>query len=276
MQMRKLAAGAVVFAIHVSSGNADPAARSATTAATCNAPIQANSGPQTVSIVELYTSEGCDSCPPADQWFSRLESRGSAIIPMAFHVDYWDYIGWKDPFASALYTQRQREAVTRQGSRTTYTPQVMVDGRDMRAWSNDSQFQSRVHEVSARTPRAEISVDAKFAGNTVEAGMQANVALAADRPDAVVYFALTEDKLVSRVTAGENRSKTLKHDHVVRELVGPIALDARDRAAGKFQLSRTLSLAPDWKREDLSLVTFVQSARTGEVLQALVAPLCGS
>lgn len=244
-------------------------------AAGCSAGVHAKSGATTMSIVELYTSEGCDSCPPADKWFSSLDSRRGAI-PLAFHVDYWDYIGWKDPFANPRYTQRQRESVIRQGSRTTYTPQVMVDGRDMRSWSYDTQFQSRLREVSSRVPRAELAVDAGVSANAVDATLKANVALAADRSDAVVFFALTEDKLVSHVTAGENRSRTLKHDHVVRDLVGPIAIDARELATGRFQVSRSLALLPAWKREDLSLVAFVQSAKTGEILQALSAPVCGS
>jgi len=244
-------------------------------AGNCATPVHVKSGPSTTAVVELYTSEGCDSCPPADKWFSSIESHRNAIVPLAFHVDYWDYIGWKDRFASPLYTQRQRESVIRQGSRTTYTPQVMVDGRDLRAWAYDAQFQSRLREIAARAPRADLAVDARYANNTVEVAMQAGVALSADRQDSVVFFALTEDKLVSRVTAGENRSKTLKHDHVVRELVGPISVDSREHAAGKYQVNRIITLANDWKREDLSLVAFVQNARTGEVLQALAAPLCG-
>ncbi|MEP7154967.1 MAG: DUF1223 domain-containing protein [Betaproteobacteria bacterium] len=269
MRMRKMG-GAILLAFcgsHVAAIAATPA--------NCAAPVHAKSGPRTTSIVELYTSEGCDSCPPADKWFSTIDARKSGVIPLAFHVDYWDYIGWKDPFANPLYSQRQRETVTRQGSRTTYTPQVMVDGRDARAWSFDSQFQSRVREVASRSPRADVALDANVTAGALEARMLATIPLQADRADAVVFLAVTEDRLQSRVTAGENRSKTLAHDHVVRALVGPIALDAADRAAGKFQVSRSVTLAPDWKRDDLSLVAFVQSARTGEVLQAVTTPLCG-
>ena len=240
----------------------------------CRSGVAANSGAASATLVELYTSEGCDSCPPADKWFSTLSYPRDAVVPLAFHVDYWDYIGWKDRFAKPAFAQRQRDTVSRQGSRTAYTPQVMLDGRDMRAWSHQSQFQTRVREVSSRTPRASLALDAKVADNTVEAGLLATVALPVDRADAALFIAVTENNLASRVTAGENKGVLLKHDHVVRELIGPLAVDSKDRALGNFPVRRIVLLAQDWKRSDLSLVAFVQNSRTGEVLQALSTPLC--
>ena len=91
----------------------------------------ATSGAQRVALLELYTSEGCDSCPPTDRWVSALATRGFAgdrVIPLAFHVDYWNYLGWKDPFAQARYTERQRFVNARVRTRTIYTPQLMLDG----------------------------------------------------------------------------------------------------------------------------------------------------
>ena len=243
-------------------------------AATCGPAIAAKSGTVTGTIVELYTSEGCDSCPPADKWFSTLNAARDGVVPLAFHVDYWDYIGWKDRFAKSLFTQRQRDAVTRQGSRVSYTPQLMLDGRDLRVWSHQAQFQARVKEVANRPPRADLVLDVLAGDTTIDASLVANVALVADRADAALYFAITENNLSSRVTAGENRGVNLKHDHVVRELIGPIAVDAQDRAAGKFSVRRSITLGADWKRGDLSLVAFLQNSRNGEVLQALNAPLC--
>ncbi len=243
-------------------------------AATCGPAITAKSGTVTGTIVELYTSEGCDSCPPADKWFSTLNAARDGVVPLAFHVDYWDYIGWKDRFAKSLFTQRQRDAVTRQGSRVSYTPQLMLDGRDLRVWSHQAQFQARVKEVANRPPRAVLVLDVLAGDTTIDASLVANVVLVADRADAALYFAITENNLSSRVTGGENRGVNLKHDHVVRELIGPIAVDAQDRAAGKFSVRRMIALGADWKRGDLSLVAFLQNARNGEVLQALSAPLC--
>ena len=248
-------------------------------AASCASPsarVTAKSGATSASIVELYTSEGCDSCPPADKWFSTLSVARDGVVPLAFHVDYWDYIGWKDRFAQPAFTQRQRDAVIRQGSRVSYTPQLMLDGRDLRTWSQQTQFQSRLREVTTRTPRATLALEAANTEKSVEAALSATISLPQDRPDAAFFLAVTESNLASRVTAGENKGVLLKHDHVVRELIGPIPIDANDRAAGKFSVKRTLALGPDWRRGDLSLVAFVQNGRNGEVLQAVSTPICRS
>ena len=101
--------------------------------ATAVAECTVHSGPTTNVLVELYTSEGCDSCPPADRWLQALGGGGTAagrIIPVAFHVDYWDYLGWKDRFASPRYSERQRALASAAKSTRVYTPQVVVAGRD--------------------------------------------------------------------------------------------------------------------------------------------------
>lgn len=240
------------------------------------APVSAKSGTTSATIIELYTSEGCDSCPPADKWFSTVNYARDGVVPLAFHVDYWDYIGWKDRFAKPDFTQRQRDAVVRQGSRVSYTPQLMLDGRDLRVWSHQAQFQSRLREVSIRMPRATLALEAAATDKSVEAALSATIAFPQDRTDAAFFLAVTESNLISRVTAGENKGVLLKHDHVVRDLIGPIPIEAGDRAAGKFSVKRTLALAPDWKRSDLSIVAFVQNGKNGEVLQALSTPICRS
>ena len=252
------------------------AASCASPSAAVTAPVTAKSGTTSATIVELYTSEGCNSCPPADKWFSTMSYARDGVVPLAFHVDYWDYIGWKDRFAKPDFTIRQRDAVVRQGSRVSYTPQLMLDGRDLRVWSHQSQFQSKLREVSIRTPRATLALDAVTAEKKVDAALTATIPLPQDRADAALFLALTESNLISRVTAGENKGVLLKHDHVVREMIGPIPIDASDRAAGKFSVKRTLALGPDWKRGDLSIVAFVQNGKNGEVLQALSMPICRS
>ena len=243
-------------------------------AATCEPHIAAKSGATSATIVELYTSEGCDSCPPADKWFSTLNYPRDGVVPLAFHVDYWDYIGWKDRLARPAFAQRQRDAVVRQGSRTSYTPQVMLDGSELRAWPHQSRFQSRVHELSSRAPRATLALEARVADNSVDMVLSANVALPSDRAEATLFIAVTENNLSSHVTAGENKGTLLKHDHVVRELIGPLAVESRERDPGHFPVRRIVALAREWKRADLALVAFVQNSRTGEILQALSTPLC--
>ena len=106
---------------------------SITAAAQGAASCQAVSGPRQVQLVELYTSEGCSSCPPADRWLSTLKGRPD-VLAAAFHVAYWDHLGWRDRFASAAFTARQSQQQRSSGARFVYTPQVLVDGRDWRRW----------------------------------------------------------------------------------------------------------------------------------------------
>ncbi|MCY7386617.1 MAG: DUF1223 domain-containing protein [Burkholderiales bacterium] len=243
-------------------------------AADCSSTQRTTSGPSTIGIAELYTSEGCDSCPPADKWFSTLNVKKDGVVPLAFHVDYWDYIGWKDRFANAAFSDRQRESVRRQGGRTSYTPQVMLNGQDMRPWSDQSRFSARVK--SAPAPRANIALDYTVSGTGLDVALTATLAPTADRADAAVFLAITESNLSNRVTAGENRGVTLKHDHVVRAIYGPLSGEAKDRVDGKLVIKRPIVLGQDWKRGDLSLVSFVQNLRTGDIYQALSAPVCAN
>ncbi len=266
--MQKTIATTLISAMYLIAGDVS--------AAGCNGPQRISSGPATVSVAELYTSEGCDSCPPADKWFSSLNFKKDGVVPLAFHVDYWDYIGWKDRFASAAYGERQRESVRRQGGRTSYTPQVMVNGQDQRIWSDQSRFSSSLQTIAARTPRANLALEFTTAAVGLDIALTATLPQLADRADAAVFIGITENSLSNRVTAGENRGVTLKHDHVVRAMYGPLGGDASGRAEGKLLVKRPITLAQDWKRGDLSLVTFVQNLRTGEIYQALSAPLCAS
>lgn len=241
-------------------------------AAGCDAPANITSGSRTATVVELYTSEGCDSCPPADKWFSALNYRQHTVVPLAFHVDYWDYIGWKDRFASPAFAERQRDTVRRQGSRTVYTPQVMLDGRDLRAWAQASRFEAGVKEIAARTPRARLALQLQPGNAAVTIALTASLTDVRAQTDADIFVAVTEDNLVSRVTAGENRGATLSHNHVVRTLLGPFPLDAGN--AGGTVINRTILLAREWKVPDLALAAFVQDRRSGEILQALSTPVC--
>lgn len=234
-------------------------------AATCSA----TSGAQRVALLELYTSEGCDSCPPADRWVSALPSRGLSserVVTLAYHVDYWNYLGWKDPFAQARFTERQRFANARIGNRTIYTPQLMLDSKDYRRGVRDT-FAQDIADINRQKPGADIALSMSTAGGVVETS--ARVTLQRPNASASVFLALTENKLASQVSAGENRGKRLEHDFVVRELAGPFALDARGAIAHAFRV------APSWKTRDLSVAAFVQTASTGEVLQAVALPYCG-
>ncbi len=229
----------------------------------------AKSSAGTAALIELYTSQGCDSCPPADAWLRKLPAAGlaaGAVVPLSFHVDYWDYIGWKDPFASPAFGARQRELAAITRNRVVYTPQVVLAGRDYRGWGG-GRFAGDLRAVNAVPARAEITL--ALAGSPPGAEIRAatTVPRPEDRIDAALYLAVYENGLANKVTAGENRGATLHHDFVVREWWGPVALDR----AGSTELVR--------KPAGRALVNggvaaFVQSRRTGEVLQALALPAC--
>ena len=230
----------------------------------------ARTGDKTTALIELYTSEGCDSCPPADKWLSALNVDAGRAVPLALHVDYWDYIGWKDPYGSPDYSARQREAVRLANGRVSYTPQVMVSGRDARSWGRDGDFRATLEAVNARPARADITLSASAQASGVKLEVAAEVKDRAMAPENALFLAITEDKLVSAVKAGENRGETLRHDYVVRELRSLQRFDG----SGLQRAAETFTFKPDWKAKDLSAVAFVQNRRTGEIVQALKLPLC--
>ena len=233
----------------------------------------ARSGERTAALVELYTSEGCDSCPPADRWLSSLAGKGYArdrLVPIALHVDYWDYIGWKDPYARSAFAGRQRKMAALARASFVYTPQVLLQGKDFRGWGS-GKFDEAVARINGEPARAriELSLDASRKGAFL---VQARAAVPDPglRAEAGFYLAAYENKLVSRVTAGENRGRTLEHDHVVLEWEGPISFGASPAVAEK----RELPLLPGAVTRNSGVVAFVQDRRSGEILQALMLPAC--
>ena len=233
-------------------------------AATCTT----TSGTQRVTVLELYTSEGCSSCPPADRWVSTLpalELGADRVVTLAYHVDYWDDLGWHDPFAQARFSERQRFANARIRKRTIYTPQVMLDGQDYRQWQWRNDIEARIDTVNQEQPGADIALS--LSGDAAALDVSVRVALRREDAAAGVFVALYENRLMNRVSAGENIGKRLAHDFVVRELAGPFAV-------GVAATSHRFRLAETWKKRDLSVAAFVQSAATGEVLQALAVPWC--
>ena len=229
----------------------------------------AESGPNTTALVELYTSEGCDSCPPADKWVSGLPARKlgtERLIPLAFHVDYWNYIGWIDPFSQARFSDRQRQQSRRRGASFVFTPQLLLNGRDFRRGLLFDDIDGKVRAINRSKPLADIRLTVSSDGSVLDSTVEA-VAKNGGQRGAQIYLALYENNLVSAVKAGENRGHTLKHDFVVRELVGPLALDAN----GSARHQHMFRIDPQWKAQDLRLAAFVQHAQSGEVWQALAA-----
>jgi hypothetical protein len=250
-----------------------PVAAALFASAALGAQCTARSGERTTALVELYTSEGCDSCPPADRWLSSLGARGYAparVVPIALHVDYWDYIGWKDPFAKAAFSARQRKLAQVMRARIVYTPQVILQGRDFRRW-HGPEFDAEVARINALPSRARLALtlDGGRKG-ALDVSVQAELLDPAQKGAAGLYLATYENKLVSAVSAGENRGRTLSHDFVVFEWAGPLDFGPDGRLAAR----RTLPLLPKARPEHSGVVAFVQNRDTAEVLQALMAGLC--
>jgi len=196
---------AVVFAATV-LGALMPATPASVAAAP---PCSARSGATTPVVVELYTSEGCDSCPPADRWLSTLKGRAD-VVTLAFHVDYWDSRDWKDRFAQPKFTRRQNATRRTSGARFSYTPEVIVDSRDEPDWSRLPATALR-----ARTPA---TVDMALTQDA--AGLELTLAPHTGAPAELSgYVAVVDDGMLTRVDAGENRGATLHQDSVVRELL---------------------------------------------------------
>ena len=228
---------------------------------------QVSSGEHKSSVVELYTSEGCDSCPPADEFLARLgrTQEGDRIIPLAFHVDYWDYIGWKDPYAKPEFTQRQREIARINGQSTIYTPEFVVDGLEARG---SRQIGNQVTRTQASRSEADLVLQlSDIVNDTLSAEVSVDNISADVSGGAVLYLAVYENALSSSINAGENRGRTLEHDYVVRYLSPP-----RDTRSGQRH-SFELQLDSAWKRESLGVAVFVKRAKDGLTLQAVKASL---
>lgn len=236
------------------------------------AECRAVSPAHTIALVELYTSEGCSSCPPADDWVRTLERKGygaDRLAAVAFHVDYWDYIGWKDRFADARYSARQKRQSQFDRSRVIYTPQVVLAGRDFRRWSSAAELESSVKRLNAIPARARIEIEfAGRPGGGLTAQASAMVPEAADRAGASLHLALIESGLSTAVAAGENRGATLKHDRVSRAYSNAIRIDASGRAAAQVGAGGEL------RGEHSGAVAFVQRDTDGAILQALHLPYC--
>ena len=165
-------------------------------------------------VVELYTSEGCNSCPPADRWLSRLAGR-SDVLAAAFHVDYWDRLGWRDRFASPAFTARQAALQSTSGVRYSYTPQVLVDGRDWRGWPE---------LPSSKALATGVQLELQRQGDRVQLSVKADPAAP---PRLALWWAQLEDGHDSAVRSGENAGVQLHHDHVVRQHASVPAWDAK-------------------------------------------------
>lgn len=217
-------------------------------------------------VVELFTSEGCSSCPAADAVLRELESSqpvpGAEIIALGEHVDYWNHLGWQDPFSTRAYTARQGAYARRFGS-GSYTPQAVVQGRTELVGSQRAALLAAIGQA-ARAPRAEVLLSGSPGRLRVQVSN-----LPAGTGTARVLLFITESNLSTQVGAGENAGALLRHAAVVRRLqdLGPVA------ANGTFEATPTLAPPPGWNPTHLRAVAVVQAERTGQVVGAAALTL---
>ncbi len=228
--------------------------------------ITASSPANRVALLELYTSEGCSSCPPAEEWLSNLKDSGISsqqLIPLAFHVTYWDYIGWRDQFASERHDQRQRKIAQYNSQNTIYTPQFVLSGSDYRTYN---RFSSDVREIVSK----ESDVDLKLSLQQKDiSNLDVELLINTERSnvkDIAFFIAVYEDDLSVEVSDGENEGELLHHDYVVRQIHGPFIQNASDTS---FSFKQAVVIGESWKQENLFLVAFAQDYRAGGVLQAV-------
>ena len=207
---------------------------------------------KTPVLVELFTSEGCSSCPPADRVLSQLEKEqtnaDAEIITLALHVDYWNYLGWKDEFSSKSYSERQSGYADKFKLDSIYTPQMVVDGQTQFVGSNLGTAQKAISD-QAKNKKAAIEI------SNTDDKLKVKISDAPPHDDSYVWLAIAEDDLKTNVRRGENGGRTLDHVSVVREmkLLGNLA-----SADKNFEAETALQFNSAWKKDNLKFVVFVQ------------------
>ena len=194
--------------------------------------IRFQSSETQTSLLELYTSEGCSSCPPAENWLSKLKRSPRLwkdFAPLALHVDYWDYLGWRDPWAAKQFSDRQRTYASQWSTDNIYTPEFVLDGQEWRNWSGRSDGPSASRKATGVL--TVLSIDTNHWAVTFAPTKAANGPY-------TIHAALLASGLISNVKAGENRGRRLEHDFVVLSLSQGVLTDAAGIAKGEFILAR--------------------------------------
>jgi hypothetical protein len=223
-------------------------------------------------LVELFTSEGCSSCPPADALLAQFEAQqpisGAEVVALEEHVDYWNQQGWLDPFSSAQWTERQQKYAASRRDEQIYTPQMVINGHAQFVGSHESQARHEI-EQAALQPGMEISLEATPAEKKDAARFKVAVAALSSNDagdQAEVWLAVTESGLHSAVKAGENSGRDVHHADVIRILHKLGAADAHKSPS--FSAEHTVKLDHSWNRQNLRTIAFVQEKRSLRVLGA--------
>ncbi|NML38706.1 DUF1223 domain-containing protein [Chitinophaga sp. G-6-1-13] len=219
--------------------------------------IQKDSHDKGFAVVELFTSEGCWSCPPADELIAKLQqgNNNKQLYIMAFHVDYWDHQGWKDRFSQADFTERQKQYASWLRLNNIYTPQLIVNGRTEMVGSEEGAVLGSISAALRETSAQPLSLNAEQAGRELKITYSGAV----PNKKAHILVALVQKNASSQVSAGENAGKQLTHVQIVRRL---------QQQEAKEQGVITLSLPEDFQKNGWEVIAFVQHKNTGAITQA--------
>ena len=237
------------------------AAASAASAATASTARGAG-----VAVVELFTSEGCSSCPPADRVLASLAARAKAeslpVFPLSFHVDYWNYLGWRDRFSSASYSQRQQNYGPISAGGGTYTPQAVINGEAECVGSDSSRINALIGSALKRAPRTQIALEAHRSGH----GIEVSYRVSGETEARVINLALVEPRAESAVESGENAGEPLTHVNVVR------VFDTRPLSAGTAG-TWSPTPSPDFKARRVGVVAYVEGVSQRDISGAAALEL---
>ena len=227
-------------------------------------PIVVNSGDRQTAVVELYTSEGCSSCPRADRWLQKLVTTPQQdlnLLALAFHVDYWDYLGWKDRFSNADYTKRQRVLGANNRQRTIYTPEFFVNGKEARGSGN---ILNKIQQTNQQPASITLQLTVSREQSELVVAVQTPSELDNGEPIHHRYL-VYENKLSTDVKRGENSGKVLHHEQVVRYMSPAQSLRTENQ--------HRIAIDPAWQAENVGVAVLVTSVGAHRYLQAVHTPV---
>jgi hypothetical protein len=208
------------------------------------------------AFIELFTSEGCSSCPPADELVAQLSKEGRKnVFILGYHVDYWDQLGWKDKFSNAAWTERQQKYITRLGLGSAYTPQIILNGVDEFVGSDRERLYRDISKYSADDEHEKINISARVIKNSVEVNYQAP-----QLRGCMIYFALIQTIGSSQVKGGENHGKYLEHINIVSNL--------KSVTPGEKQNQISFPIPSDFSLAGNKIVAFLQRNNDYRILAA--------
>jgi hypothetical protein len=233
--------------------------------------LSASSATQSAAIVELYTSEGCSSCPPADHWLSALKpliGDSLDVVPLAFHVDYWNALGWEDPFSDARFTDRQQRLGRKNQQSTIYTPGFYVNQRETRGTRNIMREMQRSNTTDSPWS---LGVSAQLENDDIVVTVTGKPNPGMPATSFELFIALYENDITREIGRGENRGRTLTHDFVVRRWLGPL----ETTETSSFTQTETLRFPVDAVRKNTGIAALLYAQDGSQATQAVRLDLAG-